>query len=117
MKDPQEVFNELQRVKSRQKSIRKEYRELLAQDRAYQSAKEEYDASRKKKKLAEQAVQEQMGPAYAELDELKAERAALEEMLSDIAVSAVSKGENITIVDADHNEYVPCYKVSFKKID
>ena len=117
MRDPQELFNELQEIKDTQKSIRREYRDMLAQDGAYQTTKEEYDLARQKKKEAELSVQSQMGESFNRLEELNQERVAIEEMLTDIAVTAMSKGEVVTITDADHNEYAPNYKVSFKKID
>ena len=117
MRDPQELFNKLQEIKNTQRSIRREYREMLAQDKAYQIIKEEYDLVRQKKKEAELSIQSQISENFNHLEELNQERIAIEEMLTDIAVTAMSKGEVVTITDTDHNEYVPNYKVSFKKID
>jgi predicted nuclease with TOPRIM domain len=116
MHDPQDLFNQLQEIKQQQKEIRKEYTDLLAQDGEYQQVKEEYDTIRLRKKEFEQSAQIQMGDTYAKLDDLKNERAAIEEMLSDIVITNMMKGESTQITDADHNEYEPRYNVSFKKI-
>ncbi len=88
---------------------------MLANDADYQRIKDDYDAARTAKKHAEQAVQASMGGAYERLQELMNERRALEEMLSDIAMSQMLEGQSIELADADHNTYVPHYKVTFKK--
>ncbi len=116
MRDIQDVFNELEAIKQEQKSIRKDYRDMLANDGEYQALKDAYDTARIAKKEAELAIQASMGGAYERLEELTKERAALEEMLSDIAMTQLIKGESIELSDAHHNTYEPTYKVTFKKI-
>lgn len=116
MQDPQEIFNQLEEIKKQQKEIRKEYQDVLAQDGEFQKAKEEYDTISQTKKTLESSAQSSMGTSYAKLDDLKNERAALEQMLSDIALTNMMKGESLAITDAHHNEYEPNFTVKFRKI-
>ncbi len=116
MQDPQEIFNQLEEIKKQQKEIRKEYQDLLGHDGEYKKIKEEFDTVKQTKKTSEIEVQAQMGSSFEKLEELKTERAALEQMLSDIALTNMMKGEQIAITDAHHNEYEPTFAVKFKKI-
>ncbi len=117
MRNIQDIFNELEEIKNEQKSIRRDYKDMLANDGSYTQLKEAYDAARIAKKEAELAIQASMAGSYERLEELNAERRALEEMLSDIAMTQLMKGESIEISDKHHNNYEPVYKVSFKKIN
>ena len=116
MRDIQDIFNELEEIKKEQKAIRKDYRDMLTNDGEYQLRKDEYDTARITKKEMEVSIQDSMGGSYDRLEELKVERTALEEMLSDAAMTQLLKGESIELSDTHHNEYEPVYKVSFKKI-
>lgn len=116
MRDIQDIFNELEEIKKEQKGIRKDYNDMLANDGEYQQRKDEYDTTRMAKKEMELSIQASMGGSYERLEELKKERAALEEMLSDVAMTQLIKGESIELSDAHHNNYEPAYKVTFKKI-
>ncbi len=116
MRDIQDIFNELEEIKQEQKRIRKDYKDMLANDGEYQLLKEAYETARAAKKDMELSIQASMGGAYERLEELAKERKALEEMLSDIAMTHLLKGESIEISDKNHNNYEPVYKISFKKV-
>lgn len=115
MQDIQAIFNDLQKVKDEQKRIRRDYADMCKNDQGYQQIKDSYEEARRKKKDAETHIKTMMGGTYERLEELKTERAAMEEMLSDIAITQMMKGESVTIADADHNEYEPVYKVTFRR--
>jgi hypothetical protein len=57
-----------------------------------------------------------MGMRFEELEKAKAEIVSLEEMLTDIALTTIMKGENINLKDKNNIEYEPAYKITFKKI-
>ena len=65
---------------------------------------------REKKKNIEE------GNKSPRLDEIKNEIASFNEMISDIAISTLMKGESVYLKDEYDNEYEPAYKVTFKKI-
>ncbi len=116
MRDIQDIFNELEEIKKEQSAIRKDYSGMLANDGEYEKLKDAYETARIAKKELEISIQSSMGGAYERLEELKTERAALEEMLSDIAMTQLMKGESIEISDKHHNTYEPVYKIRFKKV-
>jgi len=116
MNDVQSLFNQLQEAKREQKEIRKEYRDTLKQNTAYEEITEELKALREKKKLIETEVQAQMGSRWEQLENLKIDVEETQEMISDAAVSMLMKGESVAIKDEHDIDYEPRFSVSFKKI-
>ncbi|HLM84260.1 MAG TPA: hypothetical protein VK254_03575 [Candidatus Bathyarchaeia archaeon] len=116
MKNLQEVFDQIQKYKKTCKEIGREYRDALAQSAGYEDLKEELKKFREKKKMLESEVQSEMGSRYEELEKSKREIEALSQMLTDIAMTALVKGESISLKDKFDTEYEPSYKITFKKI-
>jgi uncharacterized coiled-coil DUF342 family protein len=110
MKDIQEVFDEIQKLKKERREINKEYRYLLEHDDKFQEITEEAKKLRDQKKKIEEVNKS------PRLDDLKHEIDALNEMASDIAISQLMDGKSIQIKDEYEIEYEPVYKVTFKKI-
>ncbi len=117
MQNIQEVFDRIQEFKETRKEIGREYREALTQTHGYEDLKEEIKKLREKKKLLESETQAQMGMRFETFENAKTEIASLEEMLTDIALTTIMKGENINIKDKNNIEYEPSYKITFKKIN
>lgn len=115
MQNIQEVFDELKQLQNEQKEIKKEYRDALTHDVGYGQTIEELDNLKEKKKKFEQFVQGQMGKRYERLEELKGQITDLKQMMSDMAVTNLMKGESIVIKDEYDNLYEPLYVVNFKK--
>jgi hypothetical protein len=116
MQNLQEVFDKIQEHKKTAKEIGREYRDALAQSTGYVDVKEEIKALREKKKTLESVVQAEMGSLYEELEKAKSEIGGLEQMLTDIAMTTLMKGESINLKDKNDVEYEPSYKITFKKI-
>jgi len=116
MKDLQSVFNRIQEAKKKQRDIKKMYKDVLDQTTEYQDIKEEMKTLREKKKRIETAIKEQFSKEMIQLEDLKIDIESDTEMLTDVALSMITKGESIEITDADQNEYEPLFKVSFKKV-
>jgi hypothetical protein len=57
-----------------------------------------------------------MGMRFETFENAKTEISSLEEMLTDIAMTTIMKGENINLKDKNNIEYEPSYKITFKKI-
>ena len=117
MKDVQEVFNELLTAKKEMKEIRKEYKDVLAQDTEYQELLEKLNTMRETKKQHELSAQRDMGMRWEKLEDLKGEVKALQEMISDISLSTLMDGETVEVRDEYDNLYEPMYNVNFKKVN
>ena len=116
MKDLQTVFNRMEEAKKKQKDLKRIYKDALDQATEYQEIKEELKSLREKKKRIETAVKEQFSQEIIQIEDLKIDIESDTEMLTDIALTMMSKGESIDITDADQNEYEPLFKVRFKKV-
>lgn len=112
----QEVFDRIQEFKKTRKEIGREYRDALAQSSGYEDLKEEIKKLRDKKKALEATVQAEMGVRYEEYDSATREIGNLDQMLTDIAMTNLMKGESINLKDKHNVEYEPSYKITFKKI-
>lgn len=117
MQNLQEVFDKIQEHKKVRKEIGREYRDALTQSSGYEDVKEEIKKLRDKKNALESAVQAEMGSRYEELEVAKKEIETLDQMLTDIAMTSLMKGESISLKDKNNAEYEPSYKITFKKIN
>jgi predicted nuclease with TOPRIM domain len=114
-KSLQEIFNRLQERKKQVSLIRKKYKEELATSAEYTKVKEEMDRLRGKKKQYEESLKERAGTSFARADELALSVRQDAQMLSDIAITTIMKGEPVNLRD-EHTEYEPVFTVRFKKI-
>lgn len=115
MQDIQEVFARIQEAKKAQKEIRDMYKDGLANTPGYQEIVEEMKTLREKKKSVETAVRESMASEWTKLEDMKIDIDSDQELLSDIAMTKIMKGETISVTDQYDNEYEPAFKVTFKK--
>lgn len=116
MQNIQEIFNRIQEAKKKQKDIRTAYKDALASSLEYQELTEKLKTMREKKKEIERVTKEQFSSEFIKLDDLKIDIESDQEMLNDIALSKVMKGESIEITDEYDNEYEPLFSVKFKKM-
>lgn len=111
----QDVFNKIREMKKEQKDLRDMYKDALAQADEYEEIVEEIKKLRERKKEIETKVQSQLGRSYEKLEDLKVEVDAQKEMLNEIAISTLMKGETVVAKDEFENVYEPVWKVRFKK--
>jgi len=116
MQDIQEIFNRIQISKKKQKDIRTAYKDALASSLEYQELTEKLKTMREKKKQIDQTTKEQFSSEFIKLDDLKIDIESDQEMLNDIALNKVMKGESIQIKDEYDNEYEPLFSVKFRKM-
>lgn len=115
MQNIQEIFNQIKSLQTEQKEIKREYRDALSHDIEYAGITEKLKELREKKKKFEGFVQGQMGKRYERLEEINAEVTDMRQMLSDIAMTTLMRGESIIIKDEYDNLYEPLYTVNFRK--
>ena len=115
MQNVQEVFNKIREMKKEQKDLRDMYKDALVQTDEYKEIVEKIKELREKKKAIETRIQAQLGRSYEKLEDLKLEVDSQKEMLNDIAISTLMKGETVVAKDEFDNVYEPVWKVNFKK--
>lgn len=115
MQNIQDVFNHIREMKKEQKDLRDMYKDALVQADEYEEIVEKIATLREKKKEIETRIQSQLGRAYEKLEDLKREVETEKEMMNDIALSTLMKGETVVVKDEYDNEYEPNWKVGFKK--
>lgn len=117
MQDLNEVFLRIQEAKKKQKDIRAQYKDALQSTSGYQELLEEIKTKRDRKKEIERTIKEQYSKEFIELDDLKIDIDSNTELLSDIALSRLIKGEQVEVNDAYDNQYEPIFSVKFKKVN
>lgn len=115
MQNIQEVFNHIREMKKEQKDLRDMYKDALVQADEYEEIVEQIKVLREKKKEIEMRIQGQLGRAYEKFEDLKREVDMQKEMMNDIALSTLMKGETVVVKDEFDNDYEPNWKVAFKK--
>lgn len=115
MQNLQEVFNRVQQTKKKQKEIRKTYKDTLASMQSYKETVEKISGYKLQKKKMEESAKQDLGQQYSELEVLKKDIELDKEMLADLAISTMMKGETIEIKDEYGNVYEPIFSVKFKK--
>jgi len=114
MQDINEIFQKAQDARSEIKKIRGMYREMLMQSHEYEELKNKLENYRLRKLQIERGIKEQMGGEFEKLEKLKKDLADFEQMMSDIALSTMLKGEVVKI-ESESGEFEPQFSVKFKK--
>jgi len=114
MKSVQDIFDRLQEKKNQVKVVRRKYKEELAASTEHQKITEELQKLREKKKKYEASIREQSGAAFSKMDELALAIRQDTQMLSDVALTSIMKGERVEVKDS-HSEYEPVFTVRFRR--
>ncbi|MEK7150706.1 MAG: hypothetical protein AAB783_00700 [Patescibacteria group bacterium] len=115
MKNIQEVFDRIQEVRREQRELRGSYKDALENSTQYREIIEEYKKIREKKLRVEHDIQRASAAEFARLETIKNSLKTDNEMLSDIALTHLMKGESVGITDEHNNQYEPVFAVKFKK--
>lgn len=116
MQSLQEVFQRSQNHKKNLKDLKAQLREALASDGAYKGIAEQMKGLRERKKQIEQTTKEHFAGELLKMDELDMDISSDADMMMDIALSMLAKGERIEVTDTFGNVFEPVFKVSFKKV-
>ncbi|OGF30909.1 hypothetical protein A2223_03600 [Candidatus Falkowbacteria bacterium RIFOXYA2_FULL_35_8] len=117
MKDIQEIFDRIQEKKQKQKELKMSYKDALETTPGYKEAVENLQTARAKKKELELSVQEDFSSEFQQLEDIKDDIDTDNQMLSDLALTTIMKGEPIEITDKYESNYEPVFSVKFKKMN
>ena len=112
MKDVKEIFERIQDQKREQREINKMVRDALASSATYGDTLDDIKKLRTKKMRLED---EARGDFDQKLELLKLNIKQSTDVMSDVALTKIMKGESIKLVDEFNNEYEPVFSVRFKK--
>ena len=114
-KDLSEVFSRLQSYQAQQRELKKMYRDALVINGEYQELIQELDDLKLKKKKIEAQIKSDFKEEWDKLEGLKLNIAGDKQMLSDLAIVQLAKGEEVKIIDQNQVVYEPVFSVRFKK--
>ncbi len=115
MKNIQEIFDRIQANKKEQKGLKTAYKDALSVSLPYKKIVEELKDLREKKKKMEFSIKEDFVAEFTKLEALEVDIAGDMEMLNDLAITQIMKGESISVTDQYQNSYDPIFSVRFKK--
>ncbi len=116
MQDLQAIFNRVQENKKKLKDLKDSYREALKTSESYVEAEEALKVAREKKKTIEVEIKNQFSSEFVQMDDVKIDIASDQEMINDISMTMIMKGETVSVNDKYDNEYEPLFTVKFKKV-
>ncbi len=115
MQDVQDIFKRIQVAKKQQKDLKAAYNDALKGTPEYNEINDKLKTLRERKKQIENTIKESFGSELTKIEDLKIDIASDMEMLSDIALTQVMKGETVQVTDEYNNTYDPIFSVKFKK--
>ena len=113
--DIQSIFNRIQESKKKMKEFKVMYRDALESNGEYKEIQDKMKTMRENKKRIETAIKEGFSGEMQKLDDLKIDVESDMELLNDMALTKVIKGEAIELSDEYKNNYEPVFSVKFKK--
>src|SRR3989338_3410834 len=116
MQNLQEIFSRIQKAKAKQKEIKEVYKDALAGTPEYQELGDKIKTVRERKKQIEQTIREQFSHELTQLEDLQVDIESDNELMSDVALTQLKKGEAIEIKDQYENQYEPVFNVKFRKM-
>jgi uncharacterized phage infection (PIP) family protein YhgE len=111
----QEIFDRIQKSKKEQKKIKDMYKQSLENSEEYKRITEELKQFKEKKKQIENQVKNEFSQELEELEKIKKSIADDQQLLSDVALNKVTKGESVEVTDEHSSQYEPVFTVKFRK--
>ena len=115
MTDLKDIYQHMLVSRGEKKKINDVIRDVFAQSKAYQEVIDELKALKEKKARLEQDLRSQFVTEMEQIDKFNADLRADAELLTDLALTKLMKGETVEIIDEHEVTYEPVFKVSFKK--
>lgn len=115
MPNIQEAFDRINQIKKEQKNAKSAYKDALENSDNHRKISEDLKALREKKKQIETIIKKELGEMYQKIEDLDLELKGQKEMIGDIAISSLMKGDAVEVKDEYGNYYEPVWSVKFKK--
>ncbi|HMQ01663.1 MAG TPA: hypothetical protein PKD79_01170 [Candidatus Doudnabacteria bacterium] len=115
MNELKTVFERIKQTKQKQKEIRTQYKDVLAQNVEYQQLLEKLDALKARKKEIETVAKAELEGEFQKLDAYRMHIQNDQELMSDLAINQLMAGETVELVDENDQKYEPIFTVRFKK--
>ena len=116
MTNVQEIFSRMNAKKEEYKTIKSVERDVLANSQEYQLVLEELKALRDKKKKLGMALKADLKAEIDKMEAIQSDIASDREMLSNLALTQLVKGEPVAVTDEKNNKYEPIFSVRFTKV-
>ena len=113
----EEVFQHLQATKKKQGDLKKIYRDALSNTRDYQRINDEIKLLRQKKKEIEIKISQELSSEMDKIERMTLDINEDKEILADLVISKLSKGEIVKIKDDYNRIYEPILSVKFQKTE
>jgi BMFP domain-containing protein YqiC len=115
MKNIQEVFDRIEQTRHEQWLIKAMQKDSLDNSKEYQEIVDKLKKLKIQKKEIEDQINADLGKEWEKLDLLKLHLREDKEMLADIAISTLMKGETVKVTDKNKADYEPVFSVRFRK--
>ena len=102
--------------KRERRDLKKRVKEAFDQSKEYQDLLEQIAALKAKKAQMEAAIEEEYSQELQKIDDLKKSIDADAQMLTDLSLNMLMKGEKVELTDVFDNKYEPEFKVKFKRV-
>jgi len=116
MANVQEIFNRIKVKQGEYKTVKSIEKDVMTNSQEYQLILEEIKALKDKKRKIEIALKSDLRSELDKMDAIKLDIASDREMLSNLALTQLIKGESVTVIDEKNNKYGPIFSVRFEKI-
>lgn len=115
MSDLNEIFARITKAKKERKEIKTTYEDALRNSKPYQDVVEELKRLKDKKLSLESSIKADFQQEISKLDAIKQDIETDKQLMTDLALTKLMKGETVEIKDEYDNAYEPVFSVSFKK--
>jgi hypothetical protein len=115
MQDIQEIFNRIEDAKKEHRELKVIYKDALNATGEYEDLVEKIKGLRDRKKQIEASVDAQLADHMMKMDKVAQDISTDKQMLSDIALSNLLKGNIVKVTGPNDAEFEPHFSVRFKK--
>ncbi len=117
MQNIQEIYNRLEEHKGKAKKIKLMLKEAYDQDEGYCAANEAVKKANIKRKEIKTKINELFPKEVQELEDLNIDIASDKELLNDMILTAVMRGDKVEVTDKFEQQCFPIFQVKFSKVD
>jgi hypothetical protein len=97
------------------KDLNKQVKEHYESDAEYERLMQQSKEINEKKKLRRNILNEDITDLLTQRDDVKIDLASDKELLTDVLLTGLAKGENLKLVDEYKQEMFPLFSVKFEK--